>query len=90
MYIYIYIIYIYIYIVFACQFFIAISSSDLAMLCLLQKIAGAKFRWLHEFCVVIVRFWFCLFTFVFVCLQQGWKQWGVDKGEKKLGKTTEN
>ena len=41
-------------------FFSAISNSDLAILCLLQNIVGAKFGWLHEFRVAAVRFCVCL------------------------------
>ena len=43
-----------------CVFFSAISNSDLVMLCLLQNLTGVKFCWLHEFCVAMVCFWFCL------------------------------
>ena len=41
-------------------FLSAISNSHLAMLCLLQHSAGAKFCWLHELCVAMIRFWVCL------------------------------
>ena len=44
-------------------FFSAISNSDLVILCLLQNIAGAKFCWLHKFCVAMIRFWVCLCMF---------------------------
>ena len=41
-------------------FFSAISNSDFAMLCLLQKLTGPIFCCLREFCVAMIRFGVCL------------------------------